>query len=201
MRGVTPVVAAKCVQSALARSRRGAGWPFQRIARASLAYGMPRVTVDADEATIFRPAHDRARSRCASTMPAGMGAAPPGYHRQSMEERLERTARNEALVREVNERVEELDAAAEARGWVPDDGLFDFYCECGREGGCSTKIALTLEEYERVRGQDDRFALAPGHETPGLERVVEQNDRFVDVDKAPAAEAFVADDPRGVSSQ
>jgi hypothetical protein len=118
-----------------------------------------------------------------------------------MKERLERTARNEALLRQVNERMEELDEAAEEHGWVPDDGLFDFYCECGREGGCSTKIALTLEEYERVRGQDDRFALARGHETPALERVVEENDRFVIVDKVPAAERFVADDPRGASSQ
>jgi len=118
-----------------------------------------------------------------------------------VEKRLERTARNEALVREVNERMEELDVAAEERGWVPDDRLFDFFCECGREGGCTTKVAMKLEEYERVRAQDDRFALAVGHETPALERVIYRTDRFVIVDKVAAAEPIVADDPRGASSE
>jgi hypothetical protein len=51
-----------------------------------------------------------------------------------------------------------------------------------------------------VRAQDDRFALAPGHETDGLERVVDENERFVIVDKVDSAEPLVADDPRGRTS-
>ena len=59
---------------------------------------------------------------------------------------------------------------------------------------------MTLAEYEIVRSQDDRFALVPGHETDGLEHLVEQTERFVIVDKVDQAEPFVADDPRGRSS-
>ena len=55
---------------------------------------------------------------------------------------------------------------------------------------------MTIAEYEAVRTQDDRFVLFPGHETPGLERVIQQDERFVVVDVA-SAEPFVADDPRG----
>lgn len=111
-----------------------------------------------------------------------------------MDERLERQARNEALVREVNERINALDR--EAAG--SDDGeMFVFHCECGRHGGCVERVRMTLAEYDMVRQQDDRFALAPGHETEGLEHVVDASDRYVVVDKVDEAEPFVADDPRG----
>jgi hypothetical protein len=109
-----------------------------------------------------------------------------------MDERLERQAHNEALVREVNERINELDRAAATNG-----GTHGFHCECGREHGCDERIWMTLAEYDTVRAQDDRFALVPGHETAGLEHVVEQNERFVIVDKVDEVEHLVADDPRG----
>ena len=54
--------------------------------------------------------------------------------------------------------------------------------------------------YERVRSQDDRFVIRPGHETPELERAVEWTDDYVVVDKIPAAEPYVEDDPRGAPS-
>jgi hypothetical protein len=100
-----------------------------------------------------------------------------------MDERLERQAHNEALVREVNERINELDRAAATNG-----GTHGFHCECGREHGCDERIWMTLAEYDTVRAQDDRFA---------LEHVVEQNERFVIVDKVDEVEHLVADDPRG----
>ena len=59
---------------------------------------------------------------------------------------------------------------------------------------------MTLSEYDEIRSQDDRFVVAPGHETATLESVVSRTDRFVIVDKRPAAEPFVADDPRGAPS-
>lgn len=117
-----------------------------------------------------------------------------------MEERAERQARNEGLVRLVNERVEALDKEAEDRGWPPPDGLFAFHCECGREGGCVATIEMTLEEYERVRAQSDRFAVVPGHENPEIERVVERGERYLIVDKVAAVEHLVSDDPRGAPS-
>lgn len=109
-----------------------------------------------------------------------------------MEERLERQARNEALAREVNERISVLDRAAASNGET-----FGFHCECGRNGGCPDRIWMTLAEYDLVREQDDRFAVASGHETDELEHVVERTERYVIVDKVDAAEPLVADDPRG----
>jgi hypothetical protein len=118
-----------------------------------------------------------------------------------MKGNVEKRARNEAFVREVNERLEELDRAAETEGWPPPDGLFDFHCECGRgAAGCTERIRMTVDEYDAVRSQDDRFAVADGHADTQLERVVERTERFLVVDKVPAAEPFVADDPRGAPS-
>ncbi|HEY7196578.1 MAG TPA: hypothetical protein VH306_05290 [Gaiellaceae bacterium] len=114
-----------------------------------------------------------------------------------MDDRLERRARNEALTREVNERIERLNE--EGAGWGQDD-LFEFICECGARAGCEMTIQLTLAEYEHVRDQDDRFAVHPGHETDELEHVVGRNERYVLVDKVPEAEPFVEDDPRGAPS-
>jgi hypothetical protein len=117
-----------------------------------------------------------------------------------MDERLERQARNEALVREVNERISSIDRAAAESGALDEHSTFGFRCECGCEGGCPEVVWMTLEEYEVVRAQDDRFALLPGHETAELERVVEGSDRYVIVDKVDAVEPLVADDPRGRDS-
>jgi hypothetical protein len=110
-------------------------------------------------------------------------------------ERFERQARNEALFREVNERIQ-LGQRAEA--WSPEGT--DFLCECGEEGGRGQRVQVPLEVYERVRAQDDRFVVKPGHETPEIERAIEWTDDYVVVDKIPAAEPFVADDPRGAPS-
>jgi hypothetical protein len=121
-----------------------------------------------------------------------------------MDKRLEQQSRNEALLREVNERVAELDKAAEESSFAPDQTLFDFLCECGAgdgEGGaCLEQVRMTINEYTQVRAQDDRFAVSPGHETELIESVVARTDRFVIVDKEPSAEPFVADDPRGAPS-
>lgn len=113
-----------------------------------------------------------------------------------MNARFERQARNEALMRDVNERIEALDKEIVS---LESTKLMEFICECGREG-CTTLVELTLAEYEEVRTQDDRFAVSPGHETSGLENVVSRNERWVLVDKVAEAEAFVADDPRGAPS-
>ena len=112
----------------------------------------------------------------------------------SVHARLARQARNESLLREVNERVETL--ADDAAGLE----LFGFHCECGVEPFCGAFVSMTREEYDAVRSQDDRFAVAPGHETAGLERVVARSDRYLVVDKVDEFEPLVADDPRGKSS-
>jgi hypothetical protein len=121
-----------------------------------------------------------------------------------MDHRLERQSRNEALLREVNERIAHIDKEAERGTFAPDETLFEFLCECGasegQAGSCEEHVSMTIDEYEQVRSQDDRFAVAPGHETAAIESVVTRTERFVIVDKRPAVEPFVADDPRGASS-
>ena len=114
-----------------------------------------------------------------------------------LDERFERQARNESLFREVNERIASLGEKAQA--WSP-DGTIEFLCECGEEGGCGQRVRVPGDVYERVRSQDDRFVVRPGHETPEIERAVEWAEEYVVVDKVPAAEPFVEDDPRGAPS-
>jgi hypothetical protein len=101
-----------------------------------------------------------------------------------------KSALNEALWREVNERIDEVD---EAMRVLPDDAQLTFHCECGEEG-CTTMISLTPAEYQDVRKDVDRFAISPGHEHPTIERVVQRTDRYVVVDKLPDAEPMVGGD-------
>ena len=112
-------------------------------------------------------------------------------------DRFERQARNESLFREVNERIAQLGTSAQA--WSP-DGTVEFMCECGVDGGCGERVRVPLAAYEKVRTQDDRFVVLPGHETPELEHAVDWTDDYVIVDKVAAAEWIVDDDPRGAPS-
>lgn len=112
-------------------------------------------------------------------------------------DRIERQARNEALFREVNERIAESGEAVQ--DWSP-DGVLEFWCECGADGGCGERLRMPLAVYERVRAQDDRFVVLPGHETPDIEYAVEWTDDYVIVDKVGLAEWIVKDDPRGAPS-
>jgi hypothetical protein len=90
-----------------------------------------------------------------------------------MTNRKDRIARNEALFREVNERVQEI---------TPSEGGIDFICECGYEE-CIERVSLTSDEYERVRSDPVEFFVKPGHEIPDVEEVVEAHDRFLLVRK------------------
>jgi hypothetical protein len=116
-----------------------------------------------------------------------------------MHARAARQAKNEALHREVNERLAKLDKQAGA-GWAGDGELFEFLCECGAENGCDARVKMTLADYERVRAQDDLFAVVPGHENSEIERVVDQGEGYIIVDKIAELEPYVADDPRGAPS-
>ena len=104
-----------------------------------------------------------------------------------MDPHLASVVRNEALLRAVNEEIERVSEDLEDRSWLPDDRRVDFHCECGRPG-CTVRLRLTPAEYERARAQTDRFVLAPGHESPEIEVVVERAEDFLIVDKLPEAE-------------
>ena len=122
---------------------------------------------------------------------AARGGYATAYNRD-VEERLERQARNEGLTRQVNEQVATLDSRAST--WADVGQVFDFHCECGQVDGCTERVRMTLDEYERVRQQQDRFAVRPGHETDELEIVVERDERFLIVDKRDAYEPLVGGD-------
>jgi hypothetical protein len=105
--------------------------------------------------------------------------------------RDERVARNEATSREINERIEEAHDGASPERYLR------MVCECGRES-CDRLIAITLTEYERVRSDPVRFAVLRDHVMDDVERVVDENDRFVVVAKHDGTPADVAtdEDPR-----
>ena len=106
----------------------------------------------------------------------------------------ERIVKNEALFRDVNERMRTIDRGLR----VPPDAAerWAFICECANVN-CADRIELTLEEYEQARARADRFILVPGHERPDVERVIRRNERFAVVEKHPGArEIAEATDPR-----
>jgi hypothetical protein len=102
-----------------------------------------------------------------------------------MDERLERIAKNEAVLREVNREIEHAEQEAGGR-----TDHIEVLCECGRKG-CSGVITLTVAEYEGVHSQDDRFVVLRGHESAEMERVVEERPGYLIVDKFGEAEEIV----------
>lgn len=108
-----------------------------------------------------------------------------------MGSREERVARNEATTREINEGIQE------AHDGGPSDKQIRMLCECGNPS-CERVIAITVQEYERVRSEGRRFAVVHEHVLEDVEDVVEETDRFVVVEKheGEAAEVAMEEDPR-----
>jgi hypothetical protein len=102
--------------------------------------------------------------------------------------REERIGRNEALFREVNERIREITTY---------DNDVEFLCECGDEG-CRQSIRMTLGEYEGLRADPTHFAVVPGHDIEDVEEVIFSNDRFAVVEKrvGDATKVALDTDPR-----
>jgi hypothetical protein len=84
-----------------------------------------------------------------------------------MDVRETRVGLNEAVFREVNERIRGL---ANIFKWREPEAL-DLVCEC-RNATCVQHIEMTRAEYEAVRAVDTQFALYPGHADPEIERVI-----------------------------
>jgi hypothetical protein len=75
-------------------------------------------------------------------------------------------AANEALAREVNERVGEV-----AASWYADQEPLEFVCECARQD-CTERVHLRMDEYRAVRSDPHRFAVVPAHVVEKIERVI-----------------------------
>ncbi len=99
-----------------------------------------------------------------------------------------RAARNEALYREVNERISELMATFR----VADDEIVGFLCECN-SGTCQATVSLSLGEYRAVRAHPRHFAVMGSHVDRRVERVVRETDRFAVVEKDGEAGALAED--------
>jgi hypothetical protein len=56
-----------------------------------------------------------------------------------------------------------------------------FICECD-DTACTQVLLIPLERYQEVRNNPEHFIHAPGHLGP-IERVVEEDDAFVVVEK------------------
>jgi len=95
-----------------------------------------------------------------------------------MEHDAERRTKNESLFRRINDGIEEVTEHSR----VVHSSPVAFVCECSRPD-CTTALELTLEEYKDVRREGDRFLVAHGHVDPSIERVVDDNERFVIVQK------------------
>lgn len=105
-----------------------------------------------------------------------------------------RAARNQTLYREVNERIQDLSDRFEA---ALDAGA-TWVCECA-DAECSQQLELTLGEYEQLRAHSDRFAVTPGHAYQAVERVVEEHESYLVVEKLGVGATYAADqDPRGL---
>jgi hypothetical protein len=95
--------------------------------------------------------------------------------------------RRQLLFREVNERVLETIGSF--------DGPIEFLCECSGKD-CIETLALTQDEYERVRANPNLFVITPGHELLEVDRVVDQGNAYLLVEKIVAVDEVTAADPR-----
>lgn len=89
-----------------------------------------------------------------------------------------RLALNQAIFREVNDRVAEVAIDVVAAEPV----RYEFFCEC-TDTACTERLELTLGEYESLRTTPTWFAIALGHAHPSIEQVVRRNDRYEIVEK------------------
>jgi hypothetical protein len=106
--------------------------------------------------------------------------------------RQKRLGLNEAVFREVNERIKGL---ANLFKWREPERL-DLVCEC-RKATCCERIEMTRAEYEAVRAEKTHFALYPGHADLEIERVISSHKGYEVV----AKQGDAADVARRLSSR
>ena len=110
---------------------------------------------------------------------------------EALDLRQERIGRNQALFREVNERLEGLNITMSRL--IP---VNDFICECANPQ-CFERIGMTIPEYEELRADATHFAVRHGHVFPEAERVVEERTGYCVVEKFEAAGGYaIRNDPR-----
>lgn len=109
-----------------------------------------------------------------------------------MSAREEQIGLNEAVFREVNERIEALAETFDLKSEP-----LDLVCECG-DAGCVQRLTMSHAEYEQLRSNPHQFAVHPGHEIPEVEEVVDRRKGYDIVAKDSGVPEQVAEqtDPR-----
>jgi hypothetical protein len=109
-----------------------------------------------------------------------------------VDERKRRIGLNEAVFREANERIEELN-----KTFATLTDQLVLVCECGY-ADCAEKISMTVEEYEELRSNSAHFAIVHGHEIPDVESVVAEREGYDVVRKDDGVARKIAEvtDPR-----
>lgn len=82
-------------------------------------------------------------------------------------------AANESHFRELNEATTSPTAANESQSVV---------CECGATD-CAQPLEISPGTYSEVRSHPARFVIAPGHEIPEAEQVIERSAQYLLVEK------------------
>ena len=110
-----------------------------------------------------------------------------------MDEQARRVGRNEALFRQINEKIEGMEGGIAAIA----DQRMHIVCECG-DLVCNLSIPVPVDVYESIRTDPALFFVRPGHEIPSAESVVEANDVFYVVRKHDGGPGELAEatDPR-----
>jgi hypothetical protein len=104
-----------------------------------------------------------------------------------MDERARRIGLNEAVFREVNERIEDL-----AQQFGIRKQPLDLVCECG-DASCVNQITMTIGDFEKMRSESALFAVHPGHVAPDVEDVVDKRDGYDIVRKHEGGPARLAE--------
>jgi hypothetical protein len=96
-------------------------------------------------------------------------------------ERQLQAGKNQALFREINERVRQLEAGFDA--FAP-RRTAEWFCECANET-CFEHITMSHEDYDAIRENRAWFFVVPSdeHVWPDFERVTEKDDRYWVVEK------------------
>jgi hypothetical protein len=109
-----------------------------------------------------------------------------------MGEHERRVGLNEAVFREVNERLRDLNLT-----FTTLSERMDLICECS-DTSCAAHLSMSPAEYDALRADARRFVVVPGHEDrPHVERVVEEHEGYNVVEKrGDAASTAEQTDPR-----
>jgi hypothetical protein len=110
-----------------------------------------------------------------------------------MSENQRRKAANEAIFRELNDRIERLQRAFAAVEHEP----LRIICECDRID-CTDRLSVGIDVYERTRSDSALFFVRPGHEDGSVENVVDTGGDYTIVRKRSGEPQQIAEqtDPR-----